>query len=282
MEALEAFEVVQAMYGEGELVVHAGPGSAAIDFTVLLPLQDADEDAPPPPRRLPLRCVLPGCGGVRVAVEADGAAPWLTRGGAAAATAALRAALPCQEEGLTAAEVLTSALNWAQSKAARAALDTRTCTPAAKPLSVDETFPCEFLREWVYLPMLYSKEKRADLADYAQRYGLTGFFVAGKPACMCFEGRAGAVASCLSEVRSVSWADVPARDKKMSTMAQERSRCNDAAALAAARRFGPVAEVSFDVHGQRANHRDLALLRDWLANRGCPTAFGLLFPELKN
>jgi hypothetical protein len=48
--------------------------------------------------------------------------------------------------------------------------------------------PLACLREWLWLPMIYTKEKRGHIVDWAPSYGITGFLFAGKPGCLCLEG----------------------------------------------------------------------------------------------
>jgi len=144
----------------------------------------------------------------------------------------------------------------------------------------DTEGPFEFLREWIYLPMLYSKEKREDLITYARPFGLSGFVSPGKPACICIEGHAKDIPKYLNDIRSISWADIPPRDKKMSTRAQERFLCETKEEFENHRKFDPLEECHFKIHGKRSNHQSMDLLEQWLIEKGCPNAFHDLFPDL--
>ncbi|KAL6613283.1 hypothetical protein LY90DRAFT_697949 [Neocallimastix californiae] len=144
----------------------------------------------------------------------------------------------------------------------------------------EEEGPLEFLREWIYLPMLYSKEKREDLITYAKPFGFTGFVSPGKPACICIEGQAKDIPKYLNDIRSISWADIPPRDKKMSTRAQERFICQTKEEFEKHRKFEPMEERHFKIHGNRSNHQSMDLLEQWLIEKGCPNAFHDLFPDL--
>lgn len=140
--------------------------------------------------------------------------------------------------------------------------------------------PLEFLREWIYLPMLYSKEKREDLITYARPYGFSGFVSPGKPACICIEGNAKDIPKYLNDIRSISWADIPPRDKKMSTRSQEKYICQTKEEFEKHRKFEPLEEHHFKIHGNRSNHQSMDLLEQWLIEKGCPNAFHDLFPDL--
>jgi hypothetical protein len=89
-------------------------------------------------------------------------------------------------------------------------------------------------RVWFWFPSLSTKEKRRDLVDYAPRYGLTGFVLAGehirtenvqadgfrspgKPGLLCLEGDARKVDQYMSAIKSESWSDIPSYQKKVGT-----------------------------------------------------------------
>lgn len=58
----------------------------------------------------------------------------------------------------------------------------------AKAAKASVVGPLACLREWLWLPMIYTKEKRGHIVDWAPSYGITGFLFAGKPGCLCLEG----------------------------------------------------------------------------------------------
>ena len=70
-------------------------------------------------------------------------------------------------------------------------------------------------RVWFWFPMLSTREKRKDLIDYAPGYGLTGFVIAGKPALLCLEGNGREVERYMSDIKSISWSDIPSYQKKV-------------------------------------------------------------------
>ncbi|KAI5478259.1 hypothetical protein MNV49_005324 [Pseudohyphozyma bogoriensis] len=72
------------------------------------------------------------------------------------------------------------------------------------------------VRVWFWFPSLSTKEKRDDMVHWAPGYGLTGFVLAGKPALLCVEGEPTRIERYMSEIKAVSWADVPSFQKKVS------------------------------------------------------------------
>ena len=84
-------------------------------------------------------------------------------------------------------------------------------------------------RVWFWFPSLSSKEKRRDLVDYALENSLTGFIVAGKssyvnlllshtvgkPGLLCVEGSGKKVDQYMADIKSRSWSDIPAYQKKV-------------------------------------------------------------------
>ncbi|KAI8141999.1 hypothetical protein BJV82DRAFT_616721 [Fennellomyces sp. T-0311] len=137
--------------------------------------------------------------------------------------------------------------------------------------------PCTFVREWIWFPMIYTREKRGHIIDWAPKYGITGFLCPGKPGCMCLEGTAKDVSRFINDIKTVSWSDIPASHRKMSSKWQEKSDCDSKAALQALRRFPDMTERTFDIHGAFANHNDLNKLQEWMKENGCGEAFDHLF-----
>ncbi|ORY29758.1 hypothetical protein BCR39DRAFT_530877 [Naematelia encephala] len=75
-------------------------------------------------------------------------------------------------------------------------------------------------RVWFWFPSLSTREKRRDLVEYAPRYGLTGFVLAGKPGLLCLEGDAKQVDHYMSSIKSESWSDIPSHQKKVGVLLQ--------------------------------------------------------------
>ncbi|KNC97618.1 uncharacterized protein SPPG_07086 [Spizellomyces punctatus DAOM BR117] len=166
----------------------------------------------------------------------------------------------------------------------------RTTAPSLIPSQVDDTphsiessvsTTHTFAREWIFLPQLYMKAKRQDMISFARAYSLTGFVCPGKPAVLTVEGPMENIDPYLVDIRTKSWADIPAGHKKMTVVHREVKDCANIDELNACRRFTDMTEVSFDVHGHRSNHNSLEKLEEWLVGLGLGEAFGHLFPELR-
>ena len=77
------------------------------------------------------------------------------------------------------------------------------------------------VRVWYYFPSLSTKEKRKDLVEYAKGYKITGWVVAGKPGVMCLEGTEKGIGGYMNDIKNISWADIPANNKKVSERFRE-------------------------------------------------------------
>ncbi|KAK1996883.1 hypothetical protein LX36DRAFT_682125 [Colletotrichum falcatum] len=126
------------------------------------------------------------------------------------------------------------------------------------------------VRVWFYFPSISTRSKRDDLVAHAPGRGLTGFLYAGKPGLLCLEGGARAVDAYMSFIRTESWGDVPAHQKKVTERLREPA--------VAARAFSDMREVTGVVgggarRGHRANRGDMAAVEAWLAERGLGDAF---------
>ncbi|KAI8090905.1 uncharacterized protein B0P05DRAFT_527910 [Gilbertella persicaria] len=137
--------------------------------------------------------------------------------------------------------------------------------------------PVRFLRDWIWFPMIYTREKRGHIVDWAPKYNITGFLCPGKPGCMCLEGPEKQIAQFVNDIKTISWADIPASHKKMASRWKQIVNCQDKTELDSHRLFKDMQEVKFDIHGKFANHNDLCMLQQWLNDRGCSEAFDHLF-----
>ncbi|KAI8373991.1 hypothetical protein EDC96DRAFT_605634 [Choanephora cucurbitarum] len=140
-----------------------------------------------------------------------------------------------------------------------------------------ENGPVRFLRDWIWFPMIYTREKRGDIVKWAPKYGITGFLCPGKPGCMCLEGTEQKIAQFINDIKTISWADIPAGHKKMTSRWKQVVECQDKAGFESQRIFKDMQEVKFEIHGAFANHNNLSMLQTWLNERGCGEAFSHLF-----
>ncbi|KAI8974972.1 hypothetical protein BDB01DRAFT_728440 [Pilobolus umbonatus] len=95
--------------------------------------------------------------------------------------------------------------------------------------------PVVFLRDWIWFPMIYTREK------------------------------------------TVSWADIPAAHRKMTSRWKESYTCSSPLELNTKRVFHTMTELKFDIHGAFSNHNNLNMLQQWLEEKGCEEAFHHLF-----
>ncbi|KAG2195496.1 hypothetical protein INT47_012040 [Mucor saturninus] len=137
--------------------------------------------------------------------------------------------------------------------------------------------PLRFLREWIWFPMIYTREKRGDIIDWAPKYGITGVLVPGKPGMMCLEGTEKKVVQFINDIKTISWASIPAGHRKMSSRWKQVVECDNMARLNEQRLFQDMAELKFDIHGPFGNRNSLSLLQAWMQEKGCGEAFDHLF-----
>jgi hypothetical protein len=123
------------------------------------------------------------------------------------------------------------------------------------------------VRVWFYFPSISTRSKRDDLVNYAPTYQLTGFLLSGKPGVLCLEGTSGRVDAYMKFVKTESWGDIPAHQKKVSERFREP---------VVARVFEDMQEITDTLgerRGERANRGDLKSLEAWLIERGLGEAF---------
>ncbi|RCH85019.1 hypothetical protein CU097_007311 [Rhizopus azygosporus] len=137
--------------------------------------------------------------------------------------------------------------------------------------------PIEFLREWIWFPMIYTREKRGHIIDWAPSYNITGFLCPGKPGCMCLEGPKEKVNQFIHDIKTVSWSDIPSSHKKMTSQWKEQAQCLTREEVDKCRLFKDMTEVKFDIHGAFSNHNNLGMLQAWMEEKGCGKAFNYLF-----
>ncbi|KAG1471113.1 hypothetical protein G6F56_002306 [Rhizopus delemar] len=154
----------------------------------------------------------------------------------------------------------------------------------AEPMLVEEkeqvrekTEQCDFLREWIWFPMIYTREKRGHIISWAPSYQITGFLCPGKPGCMCLEGSKEKVAQFIHDIKTISWSDIPSSHKKMTSQWKEAFVCNNSNEFESHRLFKEMTEIKFDIHGAFSNHNDLGKLQLWMEEKGCGEAFEHLF-----
>lgn len=140
--------------------------------------------------------------------------------------------------------------------------------PTSSSLPVEASSDGPVVRVWLYLPSLSTREKRADLVNYAPEYSLTGFVLAGKPGVLCLEGLSTSIDHYMKFIKTNSWGDIPSHQKKVSERYREVGQVE--------RVFDGMQEIT-DVLGERggkrANRSDMQALERWLNEKGLGSAF---------
>ncbi|KAF8602864.1 DUF1115 domain protein [Ceratobasidium sp. AG-I] len=117
-------------------------------------------------------------------------------------------------------------------------------------------------RAWFYLPSLSTRSKRTDILNLAPEYSISGFVLAGKPGLLCLESPTPhGPDNFISRIKTESWADIPAHQKKISERFRESG---------VKRAFVGMSEVTdiIRTRGQRANRGDMGEVRVFLEERG--------------
>lgn len=143
-------------------------------------------------------------------------------------------------------------------------------------------------RVWFWFPMLSTREKRKDLVDYAPRYNLTGFVLAGqysspapystrfvsqliigKPALLCLEGNGRAVERYMSDIKSNSWGDIPSFQKKVTERFRRPITMQE-------RKFDKMSDITNTVnyYGQYNHRGDMGQVRLLMEQWGVGEDFG--------
>ncbi|KAJ3054819.1 hypothetical protein HK097_000744 [Rhizophlyctis rosea] len=298
-ERLATLELLESMFcGEGEFVLrdtatrdrlqsflsspdepNASSLPTAIDFRVTVPITIPTKDEP---ENLHLNCRLPLCDSTSLTISLAPTILLLREKHSQLST--LLADHLSTSASSPETDTILEAISFLQSSAP----DFRTSStsnPSSQSQSQSNTN--EFLREWYYLPSLSTKSKRQDLVTYALSYSLTGFVTPGKPGILCVEGPAANIPLYISDIKTISWADIPPGHKKISAMHSERFTVDGGAGgggkdpFKGLRKFDGMTEVTFDLHGSRGNRNSLGQLEEFLKGKGVGEAFGWLFPDLQ-
>lgn len=142
-------------------------------------------------------------------------------------------------------------------------------TTSSRAAKSDEATSGTLLRVWFYFPSLSTREKRKDLVNYASRYSLTGFVLAGKPGVLCLEGTSENVDDYMNAIKNESWGDIPSHQKKVSE--RFREECGKEG-----RKFDGMKEITDDLgekRGARKNRGDMAALEAFLKESGVGESF---------
>ncbi|EMD67307.1 hypothetical protein COCSADRAFT_188077 [Bipolaris sorokiniana ND90Pr] len=135
--------------------------------------------------------------------------------------------------------------------------------PSHSPLSSEP-----LVRAWFLFPSISTRSKRLDLTTHAPRYSLTGFLFAGKPGLLCVEGTSSNIDAYMRFIKTESWGDIPAYQKKVSERWREVG--------VEGRVFEGMEEITDAVgerRGERGMRGDMGGLEEWLVGRGVGEGF---------
>ena len=176
---------------------------------------------------------------------------WLSR----AATSQLQDAVPEGEDLLGTLEHIKEAAALAHTESLS--------SQAASTAVASDTGP--LVRVWFYFPSISTRSKRDDFIKFAPAYNLTGFLYAGKPGLLCVEGGSQSIDEYMRFIKTESWGDIPAHQKKVSERYRETAE----------RVFSDMKEITDTVgerRGQRQNRGDMKAVEEWLDERGLKEA----------
>ncbi|XP_075053232.1 RWD domain-containing protein 2B [Mixophyes fleayi] len=132
-----------------------------------------------------------------------------------------------------------------------------------------------FTRLWIYSHHIYNKNKRKYILEWSKELGLSGFSMPGKPGIVCVEGAQGPCEEFWSRIRKLTWKRILIRHREDSPLSCCAS--DTLLAIQKLRKFPPLEEKAFDVHGTRGNHMDLGQLYQFLQEKGCAEVFPMYF-----
>jgi hypothetical protein len=164
-------------------------------------------------------------------------------------------------------EDMLTAIDHIRESASRHLQESRMTADAATAAG-DQDGPID--RTWFYFPSISTRSKRQDIVNYAPRYGLTGFLLAGKPGILCVEGGTRAIDDYMSFIKTESWGDIPPQHKKVS----ERYRETGSEVKRVFEGMTEITETMGERRGERANRNDMKALEVWLTEHGVGEAFG--------
>ncbi len=223
-----------------DLGIEGGIPEKLLKVEILVPFVDDEDttrhlDEPPHPK---VRLVQPS---------------WMTR----ADTAAVMAKLPENKDLFDTIENIKEAVNSSISSVPN--------MPATLENGKENTEMV--VRVWFYFPSISTRSKRDDIVNYASAYTLTGFLLSGKPGVLCLEGTSDNVDAYMKFIKTESWGDIPAHQKKVTERFRESG---------ITRTFTDMREITDTLgerRGERANRGDMRLLEAWLVERGLGSAF---------
>ncbi|MEE6468102.1 hypothetical protein FKM82_008162 [Ascaphus truei] len=132
-----------------------------------------------------------------------------------------------------------------------------------------------FTRLWIYSHHIYNKQKRKHILEWSKELDLSGFSMPGKPGVVCVEGPQDTCEEFWARIRKLTWKRILIRHREDVPLSCAVS--DTSGEIQKLRRFPPLEEKVFDVHGTRGNHMDLGQLYQFLSEYGCANIFPMYF-----
>lgn len=140
-------------------------------------------------------------------------------------------------------------------------------------LQIEEEVPNEkveenqsLVRYWIYSHHIYSKSKRREILDLANKLRITGFCMPGKPGIICTEGSAKECLEWWQTIKSMNW-------KRIFCKIQEECKEDQETFL----KFNTFEEKIFQNNSIKCTHMDMGELLRFLEKHKCGYIFKDLF-----
>ncbi|OCT93856.1 RWD domain containing 2B L homeolog isoform X2 [Xenopus laevis] len=133
----------------------------------------------------------------------------------------------------------------------------------------------EFTRLWIYSHHIYNKVKRKHILEWSKEMDLSGFSMPGKPGIVCVEGQRDLCEEFWNRLRKLTWKRILIRHREDIPLSCSISDISKE--IHKLKKFPPLEEKAFDVHGARGNHMDLGQLYQFLNENGCANIFPMYF-----
>ena len=129
-----------------------------------------------------------------------------------------------------------------------------------------------FCRMWLYMHHIYSKTKRRNILDLADRLELSGFCLPGKPGVVCVEGSEQSTKQFYNILRRWNWKSISCRHRE-----EVASNCTGDSSSSSQRKIVGFRELALETHGPRQNHMDMGQFRAYLEEHKLGYMFTIIF-----
>ncbi|XP_068126698.1 RWD domain-containing protein 2B [Hyperolius riggenbachi] len=167
---------------------------------------------------------------------------------------------------------ILSAVEWVKDNASAYLNPASPTNPQTQAVTSEDNI---FTRLWIYSHHIYNKQKRKYILEWSEELGLSGFSMPGKPGIVCVEGIQESCEEFWSRIRKLTWKRILIRHREDIPLSCSFSDVS--AVIQDYKKFPPLKEMAFDVHGARGNHMDLGQLYHFLQEKDCADVFPMYF-----